>query len=263
VHSLLSECRFGFTQALREWPENTQARAGLTRCIEAMAQHEISQGNLVAARALFSELANPPAELASAMAELEKSAAESKRRHARLEQLSQEMDPNVAQRQRALVFAVTVISVAFTAMIPPAQFERFGTWNLTVRMLMPVLILAMAIALGRRSLLSTRLNRRLIGMVASAALGTLAQRVLGGALAFSNRETLLHNFLMVLAVCVTGGITLHWGFFWSAGAMIVGLLVAVLVPGYESPLFNLSAAGALIFSVLSWRGWRGEFSVRR
>ena len=263
VYPLLSECRFGFTQALREWPENLTARAGLTRCLEAMVRYELSQGNLAAVRALLSELTSPPADVLAAVAELEKNAAESQRRHARLEHLSQEMDPEVASRQRVLVFVTTVIAVGIIAMIPPSKFEAFGTWNLTVRMCMPMLILAIAIALGRRSLLSMRLNRRLVGMVALAGLGVLAQRALGGALAFSNRETLLHNFVMVLAVCATGGTTLHWGFFWSGGAMVVGLIVALLVPGYESPLFNLSSAGALIFAVLSWRGWRGEFSMRR
>ena len=263
VYPLLSECRFGFTQALREWPENAAAKGGLTRCIEAMAQYEISQGNLVAVRALLSELSNPPAELVAAADELEKHAAESKRRHARLEHLSQEMDPKVAQRQRVIAFASTVFATGLSAMIPPKEFERFGTWNLSVRMMMPLIILGVAILLGRRSLLSTRLNRRLIGMVATAGLAVLAQRVLGSVMGFSNRETLLHNFVMVLAVCVTGGITLHWGFFWSGGAMVLGLITAILIPGYESPLFNLSTSGALIFSVLSWRGWRGEFSLRR
>ncbi len=263
VYPLLSECRFGFTQALREWPENAAAKAGLTRCIEAMAQYEISQGNLAAVRSLLSELTHPPAELVAAADELEKSAAESKRRHERLEHLSQEMDPKVASRQRALVFVTTVLATGFSALIPPSEFERFGTWNLTVRMCFPIGILAIAVFLGRRSILSTRLNRRLIGMVAVAGLMVLVQRVLAGAMGFSNRETLLHNFVMVLAVSITGGITLHWGFFWSAGAMVLGLTTAILIPGYESPLFNLSTAGALIFSVLSWRGWRGEFSLRR
>ena len=112
-----------------------------------------------------------------------------------------------------------------------------------------------------RSLLSTRLNRRLTGLVALSTAGTLVQRLLAGLLGFSDRETLLHNFVMVLAVSATGGITLHSGFFWSAGVVALGLIVAVLVPGYEAQLFNISAGGALIFSMLSWRGWKGELSL--
>ena len=41
VYPLLSECRFGFTQALREWPENEAARRGLSRCLEETAHYEV------------------------------------------------------------------------------------------------------------------------------------------------------------------------------------------------------------------------------
>ncbi len=268
VYPLLSECRFGFTQALREWPENDVARAGLVRCLEATARHEVSQNNLVAVRTLLSEMERVPADLAASVAEMEKSAAETSRRQARLEQLSQEMDPHVASRQRALVFVVTAVAIAVAAALPfifveqAARLrEQLGGWLLSVKMAAVLSIFLIAMWLGRRSLLSTRLNRRLTGLVAMAATGTLLQRLFAGLLGFSDRETLLHNFVMVLVVSATGGITLHWGFFWSAGVVALGLLVALLVPGYESQLFNIAAGGALIFSMLSWRGWKGELSL--
>ena len=75
------------------------------------------------------------------------------------------------------------------------------------------------------------------------------------------RQTSLQNFLLVAAVCVTGGVTLHWGFFWSAGALGVGFILAVLI-GHESQIFGAAVVGALVFAVLSWRGWKGEFSLR-
>ncbi|HEY1087524.1 MAG TPA: protein kinase, partial [Archangium sp.] len=53
VYPLLSECRFGFNQALREWPENTAAKKGLQRCLVATASFELERGNLAAARALI------------------------------------------------------------------------------------------------------------------------------------------------------------------------------------------------------------------
>ena len=63
-------------------------------------------------------------------------------------------------------------------------------------------------------------------------------------------------------MCITGGVTLHWGFFWSAGALAAGLLVAALLPGFEAQIFGIASVGALVFAVLSWRGWKGEFSLR-
>lgn len=266
VYPLLSECLFGFSQSLREWPENAVARTGRARCLEATARYEIAQGNLLGARSLLAQLERVPDELRTALAELEKTAVETERRQARLEQLSQEMDPKVASRQRVRIFAVTVVGIFIATFLPELLAEQraqLGGWILSARMAVPLAIFGLAMWIGRRSILSTRLNRRLTGMVAIAGLGTLAQRILAGAMGFDDRQTVLHNFLMVLAVCVTGGITVHWGFFWSAAAMAVGLLMALLFPGHEPQLFNLGVVGALIFSVLSWRGWKGELSLKR
>ncbi len=269
IYPLLSECRFGFTQALREWSENAAARDGLARCLVATASYEVSRGNLSGARALLAELEHVPAELAAAVATLEKASAETQRRQARLEELSQQMDPKVASRERSLVFGMVVASVLVQTVVPEvvpglkAQIEElFGNWVLTARLVGVQIVFVAAMWLGRRSLLSTRINRRLTGMVALCALGTLAQRILGAVQGMGPRETLVQNFLMVIFVSATGGATLHWGFFWSAGAMAAALIVAVLVPGYELQLFNLGVIGALTFSVISWRGWKGELSIK-
>ncbi len=269
VYPLLSECRFGFTQALREWPENEAARRGLSRCLEETARFEISLGNLAAARVLLAELNEIPAELQAAVAALERTAKESERRHARLEQLSQEMDPHVAARQRIAFFAATVALITAIVAAPvlfPSLRQlllRQGDWYLTLLNVPLLVVFFLAVWVGRRSILSTRLNRRLIGMVTIAALGTLWSRVACALLGLSVRETLVQNFIGVALVCFTGGITLHWGFFWSAGAMVAGLAVAALFPGIEPPTFAAASVGALVFAVLSWRGWKGELSLEK
>lgn len=267
IYPLLSECRFGFTQALREWPQNEPARRGLSRCLEETARHELSQGNLEAARALLSELTEIPADLKEAVVTLERSAKESERRQARLEQLSQEMDPHVASRQRTAFFAVVMAAIAFIV-LTPLLFPGFrqtllglGDWYLTVVSTPLIAVFLLSVWLGRRSILSTRLNRRLIGLVTISGVGTLVSRVVCALLGMSVRETILQNFIGVVLVCVTGGVTLHWGFFWSAGAMLAGLAASALFPGAEPPLFALASVGALVFAVLSWRGWKGEFSL--
>ena len=268
VYPLLSECRFGFTQALREWPENEVGRSGLSRCVEATAHFEISRGNLSAARSLLSELPSVSAELKAALATLERSAVESERRQARLEHLSQEMDPLVASRQRVYVFAaavVTIVAIVLAPVLVPALRQALvslGPWYLTVLNAPLAAVFLLAVWIGRRSILSTRINRRLTALVGIAVLGTLAQRIVCALLALEIRPTVMQNFLLVAAVCITGGVTLYWGFFWSAGAVAVGFLVAALVPGYETQLFGVSAVGALVFAVLSWRNWTGEFSVK-
>ena len=43
AHAALTECRFGFTQALRAWPENEAAARGLAACLGRMIEDEIAQ----------------------------------------------------------------------------------------------------------------------------------------------------------------------------------------------------------------------------
>lgn len=267
VYPLLSECRFGFTQALREWPENEAARRGLARCLEETARYELSQGNLEPARALLAELKEIPEDLKAALATLERTAKESQRRHARLEQLSQEMDPHVASRQRVAFFAVTTIVITAIVLAPVLipgfrqSLLGLGEWYLSVMIAPLIVVFLLAVWIGRRSILSTRLNRRLIGLVTISGVGTLISRVACALLGLSVRQTIVQNFILVTLVCFTGGVTLHWGFFWSAGAMVAGLAFTTFFPGTEPAIFGVASVGALVFAVLSWRGWKGEFSL--
>jgi|APLak6261675434_1056106.scaffolds.fasta_scaffold00358_8 serine/threonine-protein kinase len=269
VYPLLSECRFGFTQALREWPDNEVARRGLSRCVEATARYEIAQGNLTAARALISELEVVPPELHEALVKLEHSAAEAQRRHARLEHLSQEMDPRVAFRQRVQAFVATTVGILLVVFLPlffPAAkqaLSTLGRWYLSVLMAGVMVFFVLAMWVGRKELLSTRLNRRLMSLVGIAGFGTLLQRIVCALLDFDQRETVMQNFLLVGVVCVTGGFTLHSGFFWSAGAVLAGWLLSLVTPGLEGQVFAVACIGSLGLAALSWRGWRGEFALKR
>ncbi|HJK89743.1 MAG: hypothetical protein CMH59_25480, partial [Myxococcales bacterium] len=60
VFDLYGACRFGFQAALRAWPENAEAREGLTRAVEAMIRLEIARQNARGAEALLAELEAPP-----------------------------------------------------------------------------------------------------------------------------------------------------------------------------------------------------------
>ena len=60
---LFIECRFGFAQALDEWPENYEAKGGLVSAIRLMIEIELKRRNAEAATALLAELKRPPTEL--------------------------------------------------------------------------------------------------------------------------------------------------------------------------------------------------------
>jgi hypothetical protein len=56
VPAWMTECRFGFMQALRAWKDNEAARAGLDDCFELMIEHEPAQRDVGGARALHADL---------------------------------------------------------------------------------------------------------------------------------------------------------------------------------------------------------------
>ena len=59
IQSLSTTSRFGFEQALREWPESDFARAGLQRCLERMVDYELRRRHPEAARPMLDALPAP------------------------------------------------------------------------------------------------------------------------------------------------------------------------------------------------------------
>ena len=55
----MSACRFGFNQALSDWPDNEAAREGLQRALTRMVRYELTVGSSRAAAALVAALPMP------------------------------------------------------------------------------------------------------------------------------------------------------------------------------------------------------------
>lgn len=268
IYPLLSECRFGFTQALREWPENAAARRGLTRCLEATARFEVARGNLIAARALVKELPSVPPDLTGELEALAASDAAKRQREARVEALSAELDPRVASRQRVGLFAVTLVAVAAILFGPillaplRSQLMAMGTWYLALMMSVVVAVYGVALWVGRRSLLSTVLNRRIAGILGLAVGGSLVLRLVAAQAGLTIPQTVILNSVLGVVLCAAGGLTVHWSFHGAAAAMAVGLVASLAAPSLATTLFGLSGIAAFALVVWSWRGWnRGELSL--
>lgn len=79
IHRTFGNCRFGFEQALRQWPHNADAADGLRDALGVMFDYEVAQGHAATADALLAEMAAPTDEqrsrLARARAEREAQAA--------------------------------------------------------------------------------------------------------------------------------------------------------------------------------------------
>jgi len=139
---------------------------------------------------------------------------------------------------------------------------QLGDWSIVLRISMVIGVFFAAVALARRSLLSTRINRRLVGLIGVSATGTLIQRVVCVLLGVDERVVLMNNMVLMAMVCVAGGLTVFWGFNLAAAAVMLALICAFIFPGHETLFFAGAGMGALFFSILSWRGWRGDMALK-
>ncbi len=105
VHALPTECRFGFTQALRSWPENEAARAGLAATLVQMIEPEIAQRDAEGARALYAELGEPRPDLLARIEALAADLAAAGEREARLRALERDRDLTIGGRAQLSVLA--------------------------------------------------------------------------------------------------------------------------------------------------------------
>jgi serine/threonine-protein kinase len=267
VSPLVSECRFGFMQALSDWPENPAAREGLERTVLAAAWFEVKAGNADAARALVKELRRAPDELMAALRALELEDEKNAMRKSHFAKLERELDPRVAMRQRArLFFAIGAVVLLLTVVLPliPAWSileGRLGRWSLVGRVVPSVITLIIAGIIGRRSLFGTRLNRRVFGLVALSIGAVTLNRLACAALGLSAQQTYPLDLLAVTGVAMAAGLLVHWGFFVSGFAALMGAVVGIAWPGAARVAIGGAAALGFVGVVVTWRTWRSEISA--
>lgn len=264
---LLSACRFGFMQALAEWPESATAREGLERTVRAAAWFEVKARNADAARALVRELKKPPSDLLGALRELELGDELSAVRRQRIDRLQRELDPRVAMRQRRNFFLVVALAAMLASLVPslaglwgPIE-GAVGHYLLLVKLVPATLAFVVGIVIGRKSLLGTRLNRRIVAMLALAIGALLLNRATCAVLGLPHEVTLVIDLVMLSVVALAAALSFHWGFAIGAGAMLVGAVVTAQFPAFAQFIFSLSAAVGLTSVFVTWTSWRSEWGT--
>lgn len=268
ISPLLSASRFGFAQALREWPENELAKGGLHDSIEAAARFELAQGSLEAGRALVNELDEVPESLRQALQRVEASAAERERRDQRVASLARELDPSVSESQRKRLAIMIVLSTTFVVVggnfsgAGKALLASFGPWALSALMGFLAVAYTVSLIIGRKALLATRINRHVAGIFGIAVFGPLIHRLLAVQLGSPRQDVMMSDLVMTAAVAATGGLMLHWIFFFGTAAFLAGAFASVLFPEHLSLIYALSTVSSLVAITLSWKKWRSELDVR-
>ncbi|NUP10479.1 MAG: serine/threonine protein kinase [Polyangiaceae bacterium] len=268
---LATECRFGFLEALRDWPENAAAREGLVACARSMVELEIERGNVDAARSWLSELApegTSDAEARRAAAALSERVDELARRlerdrseHARLVSFEREINPAVAARAtRKLLGVLTVAAVvlgAFTLTFNRTPTHAPVRWTFVVS---EVFVFATVVGAGfliRRNLGQNKLARNLHIATGGTILFLLVRRVLAVTSGELLHAAIREDLLILSVVTFVGGVLAQRMWLVGSAALMVSALVAHFVPDLARVSGNLgpplALVAVLVYSVVESR----------
>lgn len=172
VHRAFGACRFGFLSALEIWPESPGAREGLGRVLDAMIEEHLARGDVEAAAPLLAEHPSPSEELSG---RVEAGLAARQQERALLEAVRHEqrqMDRRIG-RGRRLGFALTLAALfALAAPLGYIRVEILGHVQQPRELLLwpavGFVVCGGLALLWRRTLLETRVNRRLMGSLVFA-----------------------------------------------------------------------------------------------
>ena len=180
ILGIAGECRFGFEQAIREWPENSLATTGRQNLLRLLLQWEVKNEDLRAAQSSLAAIENPTDDERQAVANLRATLRAREQDIERLREHHRESDVTAAASFRA---RAGMAATAFFTLIPLLSDLniRFGTARATpagyiTHGYMVVFFLGIVIWVWRRQLLHNRANRRIILFVAVYTMWTPAFR---------------------------------------------------------------------------------------
>jgi len=250
VRKLFHECRFGFDQAVRSWPDNAAARAGLRETLALMLEHELRQRDVTDARALRAELDGDWPELDARLAALEREIAAERADADRLRRLEHDLDARVSRRERDVVLLLFTIAVA--AIVTAGAVSRALGHDLlspVTAVLTPAALLAagvVTVVALRRTLLANAINRRLVFSLLITLGALTANRAWGLAAGLPLRTVLAQDLLIAATIGALLGVILRPAFHVVAGTCLVGLVAALRWPGQTQLVVELTLLACVL-----------------
>jgi len=207
VHRRFSACRFGFQQALAEWPENHGARSGLQAAIERMVAFELDADDPRSAALLMAELPEARPALTARVEEARREAEARERAEEELHRIRLESRIRGRNRGRSFLTLVDGVSASLFLLFAGSRVRASGGVVDPVVTLGILLAISLAnaafILLFRRLLLDNRHFGRL--MIVDMCLWTLCavSHLVGMLVGMSFYQTVAADCLIISTACVT------------------------------------------------------------
>ena len=256
VQSLFQEARFGFQQALREWPENLAAKAGLEDCLERKFEFDLGRDDFEAASVALAELRAHRPEMKERLQSLGKRIERRRAELTALRALQEGRNLDVGRRTRAFLMFLAALSFG---LIPPASqlsaslglpggyayFYLAGATKLVAA--------ALLAAWARESLSKTEVNRQLTAALFLLLATELAIRPFAQRLGHPVEHSLFIDFGIYALVDATLAITVDRRLVWTPLFYVAGAAGAYL--WVDGVVYMLGAAHfvAYTFVAVVWR----------
>lgn len=262
IYRLFHECRFGYSQAIQQWPSHEEAAIQLEDCLRWMIEHEFKQMNLGAASALIRELRGDASTLQAKLRHLQKKAA-GRIEESQLLRVLQEERSTTSVQPLLWLFAGLLLAgllmiggLHVFGKIMPGSF----TWVATFFAMFTVFT---SVAYWKREqYLASPMNRMVIflcmgvlgGLLAIHMLGTILYReiffvlivdlVLLSIFFVSMGALFQRSILLSSVVCLCGSVLVTqwptWALFFFYGAGIFSLSLMLLSLYVSSPASVIS-----------------------
>jgi serine/threonine-protein kinase len=241
AYQLVSECRFGFAQALKEWNENAQARSGLSRTVLRAIDLELRQGHVQVAEALLAELGDAPPEVKELVRLARKDLARSLAEDQRLRALAREQDSSVAVRERtkglaAMTGAAVALSAFALSQPNPAKIKPEGLLAFAVVVLTATLLVT---ALWRKRLFANQFSRRMTALMVLSSLLLLASRSFGVWMRMPAPLIFTQDLLVFSAIAGVSSVLLLPWLAPLALLMLGGAAYCLASPGLSPVVFSV------------------------
>lgn len=256
AYQLVSECRFGFAQSLKEWNDNTHARDGLVRTVMQAVDLELRQGHVQVAEALLAELGTPPPELKERVRRAQKDAARTRAEDERLRALAHEQDSSVAGRERtkglaAMTGAAMALSAFALSQPNPAKIKPEGLFVFGVVVFAVTLLVT---ALWRKRLFANQFSRRMTGLMLLSGALLLVSRSFGLWMRMPAPLIFTQDLLVLAAVAAVASVAMLPWLAPLAVLMVAGAAYCLASPSLSPVVFSL--AGVLTPPCVALALWR-------
>jgi serine/threonine-protein kinase len=252
LQSLMIECRFGFTTALRAWGDNQAAQRGLQRTLELSIEHEIERRDAERARSLLAELRVPVPGLEERIDALEESLREEAREHDRIRSVARDQDLRVGGGAQLAILSILPAFAAGLASYVLTRGRTLTHVEIVGAPLLGALLLASGALVLRRKL-RTSISRRAIGALVLLPFAIALHRVLAFHMGDSLVSMMATDEIIGATFALVIGITIVRQVAWIALPLTIAGVAGLLLPRLALPIF----VGAVICSfsvlVLAWR----------